>query len=161
MGTSDAKCAARNIRSISPLKFWARRVGYSATKRSFLSRTHIVAVVLHTSSHSTVQATYVDTCSPVRTLGVLPTYEHTKRTLWEAGYQLYPRLRLLNTRTVSPSERWQLVHAFGKLYGAAEPACRPIRSLRRARRPRQDKPTSKKEALRHGHVRPFLDEFPP
>ena len=134
---------------------------YSATKRSFLSRTHIVAVVLHTSSHSTVQATYVDTCSPVRTLGVLPTYEHTKRTLWEAGYQLYPRLRLLNTRTVSPSERWQLVHAFGKLYGAAEPACRPIRSLRRARRPRQDKPTSKKEALRHGHVRPFLDEFPP
>ena len=78
MGTSDAKCAARNIRKISPLKLWAWRVGYSATKRSFLSRTHIVAVVLHTSSHSTVQATYVDTCSPVRTLGVLPTYEHTQ-----------------------------------------------------------------------------------
>ena len=111
------------MQSIHTTDVTCTTTAYSATKRSFLSRTHIVAVVLHTSSHSTVQATYVDTCSPVRTLGVLPTYEHTKRTLWEAGYQLYPRLRLLNTRTVSPSERWQLVHAFGKLYGAAEPAC--------------------------------------
>ena len=43
-----------------------------------------------------------EVCSPVRTLGVLPTYKHTKRTHKEAGYQLYPTPRLLSVRTHFP-----------------------------------------------------------
>ena len=72
MGMSDAECAARNI-NVFAFKLWARRVGYSATKTSFLSRTDMPLLCYTASSHLSVQATYSNMCLPVRTLGVLPT----------------------------------------------------------------------------------------
>ena len=111
MGMSDAECAARN-RNVFAFKLWARRVGYSATKASFLNRTNMSLLCCTTPSHLYMRQTTV--CSPVRTLGVLPTYKHTKRTHKEAGYQLYPTPRLLSVRTPFPIQRWQLVRALRK-----------------------------------------------
>ena len=75
MGMSDAECVARNIKIVA-FKLWARRVGYSATKASFLSRTHMSLLCYDTPSHF-LYSDKTNMCSPVRTLGVLPTYKHT------------------------------------------------------------------------------------
>ena len=49
---------------------------YSATKASFLSRTHMSLLCYNTPSHF-LYSDKTNMCSPVRTLGVLPTYKHT------------------------------------------------------------------------------------
>ena len=75
MGMSDAECVARNIKIVA-FKLWARRVGYSATKASFLSRTQMSLLCYNTPSRF-LYSDKTNMCSPVRTLGVLPTYKHT------------------------------------------------------------------------------------
>ena len=76
MGTSDAKCAARNIRMYFAFKTLGAAGGLLSNKSKLLEPYKYVAVVLHTPSHF-LYSDKTNMCSPVRTLGVLPTYKHT------------------------------------------------------------------------------------
>ena len=95
-----------------------------------------------------------EVCSPVRTLGVLPTYKHTKRTHKEAGYQLYPTPRLLSVRTHFPITTLAIGARAQKNCTERLSPQVDLHSLSPGLAAHSRKNLLlKKEALRHGHVR--------